>query len=484
MNTNISRRYGFMNRILLILTDRKNLHILLIAVILIVISAVFVSEIEFSKTVNAGKSVSHEAISPEYENAQLKNILSSIMPSANTMLFEGTDRSITDSGKTNNSAEAFSDDILKKCIELSYISVYSNEEYLRPIYSNTWKQSYYQGWLFLPRKIISARHCLFTYSGDSSKIFDTEGELGFYPNVSIDNKNYLNLLVYNFDLHNVMQNKDQIILSGTPAKKGVQIISIKNSDIYVHTSGTEKITVHLCTPFGYEIDFQNVNLNYAKQNVADNSGTFEKNYSETAKAIDGIIDVSRQNSILKSELMHYISDSSSPILFQHNGSYQTSDLLSSNIDMEDAVNCKPDINYSISYNNKNYNRPIFHPLWKKYADREWCYIPRKMYVNMKKLFVLPEDTSIRNDLYGELGLFGELPSIKPEQTGLLVYNFSVSGVSMYDNNVLVEGIPSRTGLQLVSIPNTNLSKYKQYAARLVTKDLCELDIDIIDSHNP
>ena len=468
-----------MNRILVIISDRKNMHIFLIAIAFIVLSAFFISKIEFSKAVETNKSTVNLAVSPEYENTQLKNILSSIIPSANTTLFENSSRSADNSGITNNSPELLPSEVIKKGKNLSYIFVYSNEEYLRPIYSSTWKQAYYQGWLFLPRKIISARHSLFTYTGDASKIFDIEGELGFYPNISIDNKNYLNLLIYNFDLQNVIQYKNQIIVSGTPVKKGVQIISIKNSDIAVNTNEAEQISVHLCTPSGFETDYQNVNLNYSQQDVIGDFGPFEKAYSEAAKNIDDISDINKQNVLLKDELTHYISDSSKPIFFQYNGGYQTSDLLTSNIDLDTAVKCKSDIKYSILYNNENYNRPIFHPLWKEHHDREWCYIPRKMYINMKKLFVLPSDTAVTNDLCGELGFFEKYPSIKNDQTGLLIYNFSVSNISMFENNVLVEGTPSRTGLQLLSIPKNNLTNYKEYAVRLVTKDLCELDIDII-----
>jgi hypothetical protein len=241
------------------------------------------------------------------------------------------------------------------------------------------------------------------------------------------------------------------------------------------------VSIHLCTPSGYEIDCQNVNLDYALQDTAKASDPFEKNYSEVSKDISDVSDVNEQNSILRNELLHYISNSSIPIFFQYNGGYQTSDLLTSNLDMDDALNCKANIKYSILYNSENYNRPIFHPLWKKYKDREWCYIPRKMYINMKKLFVLPSDTAVRNDLFGELGFFEEYPSIKSDQTGLLIYNFLVSNISIFDNNILVEGTPSRTGLQLVSIPKVKLTDYKQYAVRLVTKDLCELDIDILDN---
>ncbi|MHB8064037.1 MAG: hypothetical protein ACYDG2_15650 [Ruminiclostridium sp.] len=464
-----------MNRFIVVITNRRKLSICLIAILFIILSAFFISKLNFSKAIETDSSEVKNVLSPENENEQLKDILSSIIPSGNNILFENSNRDVGDSYISNELTNVAPSDILKKGKNLSYIFVYSNEEYLRPIYSNTWKQAYYQGWLYLPRKIISARHSLFTYMGGAGKIFDIEGELGFYPNISIDTQNYINFLIYNFDLQNVIQLENQIVVSGTPTKKGVQIISIKTDDISIRTNEAKQIMVHLCTPTGLEIDYQNVKLAKIPDGKED-FGTVEETFFET---VNDISDVNKQNIQLRKELIHYISDSSKPIFFQYNGSYQTSNVLNTNIDLNDAIKLSYDIKYNILYNNEKYISPVFHPQWKEHSDREWCYIPRKMYINMKKLFVLPSDEEVSNDLCGELGFFEEYPSIKKNQVGLLINNFTVSNVSLFEDNILVSGTPSRTGIQVVSIEKTNLTNYKEYAVRLVTKDLCELDIDVI-----
>lgn len=464
-----------MNRFIVVITNRKNLVICLSAILFIIISAFIFAKLDFTKVVETDSSKVKTVLSPANENKLLKEILSSIVPSDNNILFENNNREI---GTPNNSLSINTSspaEVLNKGRTLAYIFAYSDEEYLRPIYSNTWKQSYYQGWLYLPKKIISARHRLFAYVGGAGNIFNIEGELGFYPNISIDNKNYLNLLIYNFDLQNVIQHENQIVVTGTPVKKGVQIISIKMDDVTIHGDEDGKLLVQLCTPNGFEIDFQNVRFATNLEEHED-YGPVEESYSDSSNDIS---EVNKENLLLRKELTHYISDSSKPIYFQHNGSYQTSNVLNTNIDLDDAIDFSSDIKYTMLYNNHKYLTPVFHPEWKEHYDREWCYIPRKMYINMKRLFVLSSDKDVANDLCGELGFFEKNIVTEDNRVNLLINNFNVTNIKTFEENIIVIGTPSRTGIQVVSIQKNNLTKYREYAVRLVTNDFCELDVDAI-----
>lgn len=460
---------------LVIITNRQKLIICIAAIVFILLSAFLIVSLDFPKVKETGGTkVSSVILTPETENHQLKDIISSILPAQNNVLYENDDRSIANSRLASNSSLVAPSEILAKGKNLSYLFVYSDEDYLRPIYSNQWKQSYYQGWLYLPKKVVSARHTLFTYLGSAGTIFDTDGELGFYPNIAIDNLNYFNFLIYNFELDNIMQLGNQIAISGKPTKKGVQVISIKAEDLAAQINQKENIAIHLCTPKGYELDYQNV-LFSREYDEKEDSEPVEDSYMENDI---GIADISRQNLILKQELSHYISDSSKPIYFQYSGSYQTSNVLNANVDIEDALSNLYTIRYSMVYDDKKYVRPVFHPQWKEYYDREWCYIPRKMYLNMKKLFVLPSDKNISSDLCGELGFFEKYPDIGENQIGILVNNFSVSKAGTFEDNILLEGTPSRTGIQIVAIDKKYISQYKEYAVRLVTSDFCEMDTDV------
>lgn len=460
---------------LIIITNRQKLIICFAALVFIILSAFIIANLDFPKVVETKSSDVNIALSPEIENHQLKDILSSILPADNKILFENDNRGISTS--VNKSLKPENDTpsaVISKGKNLAFRFVYNDEDYLRPIYSNTWKQSYYQGWLYLPRKVVSSRHNLFTYVGGVGKMFDIEGELGFYPNITIDNQNYINFLVYNFDLENIVQLGSQIVLTGTPMKKGVQIISVKAEDIAVQTVGNKQLSISLSTPKGFEIDYQNVLFSESSNQIED-FGPVEESYVER----DSAADVAMQNSFLKQELAHFISDSSKPIYFQHNGSYKTSNVLNVNIDLSDALVNSLKVKYSLVYDNSKYTAPVYHPQWKENYDRDWCYIPRKMYLNMKNLFVIPSDKEIAKDLYGELGFFEKYPAIDGNHTGLLINNFKVKNVSTYEDNLLIQGIPARTGLQIISISKKSLAAYKEYAARLVTSDSCEIDVDVI-----
>lgn len=484
-----------MNRFMIVLTNRKNLIICLLATFFIIVSAFIIAGLSFPKEADTESSAARAVISLENENSQLKDILSTIIPMEDKILYENN-RKIDIKYSSSDQPDISAADIINKGKNLSYIFVYSDEEYLRPIYSSTWKQTYYQGWLYLPRKVLSARHSLFTYTGGAGKIFDIEGDLGFYPNVSIDNQNYINFMVYNFDITNVFQAENQIVITGTPLKKGVHIISIKIDDLNIQDGDSEYISARLCTPSGCEIDYQNIQFSKFSNKYTDDdiAGKINKdlgdndedsNYNtadDTEDAVkNDIYDAQMQNHQLHQELTHFISDSSKPIYFQYSGSYQTAVLLNSNVDLEEAAKYANNINYNLLYDNKKYVRPVFHPKWKANYDKEWCYIPRKMYLNMKKLFVLPADKDIAGDLCGELGFFEKYKAVEKNHIGLLINNFSVSNISVYEDNIMVEGIPSRSGVQIVSISKTNLTDYGEYAVRLVTKDHCELDVDVMSN---
>lgn len=475
-----------MNRFMIVLTNRRNIIISLLAIFFIIGSAFIIADLNFPKVAETKDSAAKTVLTPQNENYQLKDILSSIVPAGNSVLYENN-RNIEEKYDISDESNNYSD-IIKKGKDVPYIFVYSNDDYLRPIYSSTWKQTYYQGWLYLPRKIVSARHCLFTYTGGAGKIFDIEGELGFYPNISIDNQNYVNFMVYNIDLQNVYQSGNKLVITGIPVKKGVHVISIKIDDINAEADGSEFVSVHLCTPAGYEIDYQDVHFSKFSnkeidENFSDNDEELNQSYvQDSVKNTEKTADpeeIKSENLQLNQELLHYVSDASNPIYFQHSGSYQTANALNKSIDLEEALKYSKKIDYKLLYNNEKYVSPVFHPMWKENYDKEWCYIPRKMYLNMKKLFVLPSDKDVAGDLCGELGFFEKYKYPEKNHTGLLINRFSVSAVSVYEDNVLIEGIPSRNGIQIISIPEKNLTEYPEYAVRLVTKDQCELDVDVI-----
>lgn len=464
----------------IIVKTKKRILLICAALLLVSLISTLIIVQAGNKPQKKGSVVSQStisALSPELENQRLKDLLSNIIPNSNSILFEDSMRNVvvpnTDNDNSNSAV-----DVLKSGKQLNFNIIYSNEDYLRPIYDVSWKDAYFRGWLYLPKKIISSRHTLFTYVGGASNIFDIEGELGFEPNISIDNINKINLLVYNFDVNKVTLLNQQLVLSGITRKRGVEIISINIDDI---TSATEnsKLLVQLCTPKGYEIDYQNVEYSQLVHQPEDEGSIKDSSADVVSTQESKPIDIEKENQLLSQELTHYISSSLKTLYFQFNGSYQTSNILNSTIDLEEAQKNTIPIDYDIIYNNKTYKTPIFHPLWRENYDKDWCYIPRKMYINMKRVFVLPEDADVAYDLCGELGFFQSYPKIEKDKIAILVNNFIVNKVDTYEDNVLIQGIPSRTGMQVVVIPKSKLLSNTEYTVRLVTDDENEIDIDVI-----
>ena len=266
---------------LVIITNKQKLLICLAALLFIIISALIIAQLDFPKAVKTEAPAIKNVMSPENENQHLKDILSSILPADNTILYENFSRDMEKNKLPVKAFDKIVEDVIQKGKTLSYLFVYSDEEYLRPIYTNLWKQSFYQGWLYLPRKVIAARHSLFTYTGGAGKVFDIEGQLGFYPNISLDNQNYFNFLIYNFDLENVTQLGNDIAITGKPTKKGVQIISVKLEEVSALVNETGNITVHLCTPKGFEIDYQNIRFSKDSNRIED-FGPVQESYTESS----------------------------------------------------------------------------------------------------------------------------------------------------------------------------------------------------------
>lgn len=455
----------------IVITNRKKLIISIIAIAFIIAASVIITNINFPRTKPTISTKVVDAMTPERENKYLKDILTSIIPSTANILFEDGSRKIGNPYQSDSNGVPVSE-VFKNGNSVPYKTVYLNEDYLRPIYDASWKDAYFRGWLYLPRKIISARHTLFTYNGGASNIFDIEGELGFYPNISIDNVNDINFLIYNFSIDTVNIYNQQIVISGRTAKKGAEIIAVDLDKTALDRS--KELFVQLCTPNGYELDYQRVRLN---DNSEEDYGPVQDSFS-TAETTDDS-KLTKENKLLDEELTHFISNSGKSVYFQYNGSYQTSNVLNTNIDLEDALKYMNPINYTSLYNNKNFRCPVFHPEWREHYDREWCYIPRKMYINMKRIFVLPENKEVTNDLCGELGFFDKFPSAEKNQVAFMVNNFIVQSIGIYDDNIMVTGVPSRTGMHVIAIPKNKLIKNTEYALRLVTKDECEIDVDVI-----
>ena len=89
-------------------------------------------------------------------------------------------------------------DAVKNGTDIAFQILHDDTGYRRVIYSPDWKDAYFRGWLYLPNKIIQARHSLFIYSTGASANYDLAGELAFEQGVPMDNHRNINFLVFDF----------------------------------------------------------------------------------------------------------------------------------------------------------------------------------------------------------------------------------------------------------------------------------------------
>lgn len=98
---------------------------------------------------------------------------------------------------------------------------------------------------------------------------------------------------------------------------------------------------------------------------------------------------------------------------------------------------------------------------------------------MHSLFSLPSNSSEQLELLGKLGFFETYTPIHKDRVGILIYNFNVQKVIKYNNQIVISGIPSRTGAEIISIDTSPLVNKKGYLVQLVTLDDNEVDYDIL-----
>lgn len=410
------------------------------------------------------------------ENQRLKDTLASILQSEQKVLYE-------DEYRNNKYYEAdFKiyplDEVIEKGNKLEFKVTYNDLEYLRPIYNPGWRTTYYRGWTYLPTKIIEARHNLYIYSIGASMNYDILGSLGFEEGISVDAHNNINFLIYKFNVNEVILLDNQITLVGTPTRSGVQIVSVAVNDILPQDIDFKKFLFQLSTEGGYEVDYfydSYVRTEYKKKIDRERTeDALSYNWSDN----EDIKELKRENRLLKEELSKYIPLSEEVInedMCRRLPINNAIDTLPSPKDMEIKGTS---ISYKIHYDNLNYKRPIYHPIWKKNYEKGWAYIPDKICLNLHQLFILPEDEDKGSDLLGRIGFFQQYDGISKGRYGLLIFNFNINSIALYNGEILVIGTPNRTGAQIVSI-DKNLVTDKDALVRLITPDMQELDFDIL-----
>lgn len=425
-----------------------------------------------------------EALSElEKENSQLQSVLSSILPDTNIVLFENELRTVLGwkPGEKNYDFKVYPlQDALKKGKEIPFQILSEDENYKRPLFDPQWKSFYFRGWLDLSFKNIDARHRLFIFPLGLSARFDFEGNLGLNKSVSIDAHRNINFLVYNYKVKSIKRYNNQLVLSGEPAKAGVQIISLVQDQVLLDKMDTQDFIFQLATPKGYEVDYLYGNViryAYLMEKIKENTVMASAQPEEKDENLEELL---MKNQQLKKELPYFIpledktvtADTCRPIPSE-------SDMKIA--DIKTALEKGKKLSITTLYQNKQYQRPIYDPDWKEHYHKKWAYVPEQICLSLHKLFALPADEEMRTGLLGMLGFKEDIKPLKEGEKSFLVYGHSISKAIVHGNQVLLLGEPSRTGAQIISLSSTTLDNGKAYIVKLVTPDYAEVDYDIIKS---
>ncbi|MBU3201658.1 hypothetical protein LL037_12160 [Clostridium estertheticum] len=144
--------------------------------------------------------------------------------------------------------------------------------------------------------------------------------------------------------------------------------------------------------------------------------------------------------------------------------------------------------FAIAYKNLNWQRPAYDPIWHS-SLRRWSYVPLNMAYQQHIVYSYQGGLSYWYDLSSYLalpnGTGGPSPineyafTIKyPYVVRLVVFNFNITSIKYYKNQIVVSGVPLRKGLTIVDFDTKKFSDSKKLL-QLATPDGYELDYLIL-----
>ncbi len=102
-----------------------------------------------------------------------------------------------------------------------------------------------------------------------------------------------------------------------------------------------------------------------------------------------------------------------------------------------------------------YKRPMYDSDWRSGYFRGWLDLTDKIANVHHRIFIFPPGASSNYDFAGQQGIrFFSIDFFR--NINLLIYNFRVEAIKLYDNQVALIGEPKREGIQVVSIIQDDL----------------------------
>lgn len=410
------------------------------------------------------------------ENERMRGMLSEIFPREQKVMYEDEFRSEISAPTVQPTALQ---EVIDKGKDIWFQVEYKVPMHLRTIYNPRWSDFYFRGWIDLPRKVTEARHRLFVFPIGGSSNFDFMGRLSLAASSRVDTHRNINFLIYHFDVEAIKVLGHQVALVGIPSRTGKQVISIIQDKLLPENENEAEFLFQLSTPEGDEIDYIYWNVirhEYLKKQIEENTAkpTFFSKQGEMT-----LEQLKQENKLLKDQLSKFIPLQGEVLTEKECRSWPGLHKTGETLDIAAACDKGKQIEYKLHYRNGQYRRPVYHPLWKKNAAKGWSYVPAKVCENLHTLFSLPSNPDRRSDFLGRLGFFEKYRTISDDEVGLLIYHFTVHEVIKYNNQIIMTGVPTRKGVEIISVDKNLLLNQKSYLVQLATFDRLEVDYDIL-----
>ncbi len=136
------------------------------------------------------------------------------------------------------------------------------------------------------------------------------------------------------------------------------------------------------------------------------------------------------------------------------------------------------------YDNPDWERPAYKEYWHSKYGR-WSYVPHRIHYAMHRIFSTYVTASIYYDFIHDLGIADESTEFRKidyaspyEYFQIVVMNTSIEKVLTYQNQIVIVGVPKRTGLVAINIPTNVIhpsGETNYLLIQLVTPDGYEID---------
>lgn len=166
--------------------------------------------------------------------------------------------------------------VMAEGTRIPFATVYQDKAWLRPDYEPYWHSKNGQ-WSNLPDRIHTSYHRLFVTLGTDSLWNETVHECGiaeFSDKIKLPvdvgkPEDTIAVVALQHEITDVIVLNNQVILIGTPARTGVQVLAINEQDLVQSVSGelaahndNQEYLFQMATPDGYELDYNNVMVNF------------------------------------------------------------------------------------------------------------------------------------------------------------------------------------------------------------------------------